>query len=1091
MSLAPIQGRLELPASLRDQLDGFRRRVWRVKTAETACAAAFGVTVAFLLMFGLDRVWDTPTWARLVLFLAAAAGCAYAPVALYRWVWSRRRPDQLARLLTRTHPRIGDQLLGVIELVRNELEQSRSRALCEAAVRQVADDAATRDFSDAVPNPRHRLWAGLLAVPAAGALVLGLAFPTAAGNALARVLAPWRAVPRYTFAAVAPLPDRLVVPHGESFTVSATIAESSPWKPVRGAVRLGDRAMIVAPLREGAYTFEIPPQIEPITLSLKVGDARQTVVVEPTLRPELTGVVADVSLPAYLGRPKPLKKDARGGSVAVVKGSGVTFSATASRPLAAAEVDGQSRTPHGATVASAPATVDGPRTVEFRWRDTLGLTGKEPFRLNVNGRDDEAPTLSCEDLPRQKVVIDTEQLSFKVRAQDDFGVKRVGIEWKGAPDPTIRKPAQGERVLGAGGADKDSLDLAGSFSARSLGIEPQAIALRVYAEDYLPGRPRVYSPTYHLYVLNAEQHAIWLTEQLSKWHRQSLEVRDRELQLHETNKQLRALAAEDLDRPENRKRIENQANAERANGRRLSGLVGSGEELVRQAMRNSEFGVGHLEKWAEMLQILKDISANRMPSVADLLKKAAQAPGLALNPPSNTGPTAGNIRAAGGGKPGTTAESNKPPTRVPTIVDRESTQQPPGKPADDKGDESPSKPKTPRLTLPETTLAGTPKKGPKPPETPAQENVDEALTKQADLLAEFDKIADELNKVLANLEGSTLVKRLKAASRVQQKIAGRIGDQVPDAFGVEVPKIPENPAQILGDLADQEGKQGQVVSVIMDDLQAYFERRQYLRFKAVLDEMKKDDVIGGLRQVGDDLKKENGVSIALCEFWSDALDRWAEDLVDPTGSGKCPGSKSKASLPPSLILEVLQILEGEINLREETRVAEQARPALESDEHGRQAGALAKTQRSLDRRVQAVVGKIRDLPDAETEFGYEINLLNEVSGVMGDAATILSRDETGRPAIAAETDAIELLLKSRRINPKGGGGGGPIPGGGGTGTTRDSALALIGGGVNDKEGREDHGIAQATGDSGPVLPEEYRSGLDEYFNRLERRPAGR
>jgi homoserine acetyltransferase len=29
----------------------------------------------------------------------------------------------------------------------------------------------------------------------------------------------------------------------------------------------------------------------------------------------------------------------------------------------------------------------------------------------------------------------------------------------------------------------------------------------------------------------------------------------------------------------------------------------------------------------------------------------------------------------------------------------------------------------------------------------------------------FDKIVDELNKVLANLEGSTLVKRLKAASR--------------------------------------------------------------------------------------------------------------------------------------------------------------------------------------------------------------------------------------------------------------------------------------------------------------------------------------
>ena len=49
--------------------------------------------------------------------------------------------------------------------------------------------------------------------------------------------------------------------------------------------------------------------------------------------------------------------------------------------------------------------------------------------------------------------------------------------------------------------------------------------------------------------------------------------------------------------------------------------------------------------------------------------------------------------------------------------------------------------------------------------TPAEDKVDQAVKEQKDLLAEFQKIADELNNVLANLEGSTLVKRLKAASR--------------------------------------------------------------------------------------------------------------------------------------------------------------------------------------------------------------------------------------------------------------------------------------------------------------------------------------
>ena len=89
---------------------------------------------------------------------------------------------------------------------------------------------------------------------------------------------------------------------------------------------------------------------------------------------------------------------------------------------------------------------------------------------------------------------------------------------------------------------------------------------------------------------------------------------------------------------------------------------------------------------------------------------------------------------------------------------------------------------------------------------------------------------------------------------------------------------------------------------------------------------------------------------------------------------------------------------------------------------------------------------------------------------MEEAAAILGRPETGSPAIAAETEAIELLLQSKRINPKGGGGGGSTPGGGGHGKTLDSALALFGGGVNDKEVREDRGVSQSTGESGRRCP---------------------
>ncbi len=306
----------------------------------------------------------------------------------------------------------------------------------------------------------------------------------------------------------------------------------------------------------------------------------------------------------------------------------------------------------------------------------------------------------------------------------------------------------------------------------------------------------------------------------------------------------------------------------------------SGEDLVQQAMRNPEFGVGHLEKWAEMLQILKDISANRMPSVADLLDQAARAPVTASNrSPKDQSPMAGQIRSSGSGSPSENKSEDKKTAAVPQLVDQESSQQP----RDDQAAEPPaSKASSGRLTLPQTTLVGSGKGN---GSCPTGQKVDEAVQKQQDLLAEFEKVADELNRILANLEGSTLVKRLKAASRLQYQIAGRIVDHVNDAFGRPPVQLGDRPAEVLARMAEEEVKASQNVSIIMDDMQSYFERRRFLRFKTVLDEMREKDVIGSLRLIGDDLKKESGLSIAQCEFWSDTLDRWAEDLVDPASGG--------------------------------------------------------------------------------------------------------------------------------------------------------------------------------------------------------------
>jgi len=486
------KSKLQLPGSLESQLLEFRRRVWTIKSIEAACGAVFGVVLGYLAVYVLDRLVDTPAAARLAIFCTALIGCAIAPLYLHKWIWRQRTLDQLARLISRRYPSLGDQMLGIIELVRSDFEQHRSLALCQAAIGQVATEASKRDFKDAVPRPRHRLWLAAAAIPVVAAIALLAIYPAAAMNAWLRFTAPWRPVERYTFANIEKLPEKLVIPHGEAVTIPVHLQKDSRWQPEQGKLQIGSgQPALTAPLKDGSYEFAVPPQIAASNMKLKIGDVRESVRLEPTLRPELAAVSASVKLPDYLERTKPVEKDARGGTVSLVKGSVATFKATANRNLKQATVDSQPAATSGSAISSSPQPIDASRKLVFQWQDEYGLTGLSPFTVAINARDDEAPSLASDGLPRQRVVLDSEVLKFQVQAQDDFGVKRVGIEWRALTETGISDKVLGERLLAAGGSEKETLELSGTFCANQLGIEPQSIAVRLFAEDYLPGRERV------------------------------------------------------------------------------------------------------------------------------------------------------------------------------------------------------------------------------------------------------------------------------------------------------------------------------------------------------------------------------------------------------------------------------------------------------------------------------------------------------------------------------------------------------------------------------------------------------------------------
>jgi hypothetical protein len=88
-----------------------------------------------------------------------------------------------------------------------------------------------RDFSQAVPQARHKHWAvasGAVVLLVTGAFVL---VNEAARNALLRWATPWQNVERFTFARIAALPDPWVVPYAEPVELGVMLARDSAWKP--------------------------------------------------------------------------------------------------------------------------------------------------------------------------------------------------------------------------------------------------------------------------------------------------------------------------------------------------------------------------------------------------------------------------------------------------------------------------------------------------------------------------------------------------------------------------------------------------------------------------------------------------------------------------------------------------------------------------------------------------------------------------------------------------------------------------------------------------------------------------------------------
>ena len=108
---------LALPDALQAKFRALERRLFIAETVAAISLVATSALAGFLVFFFVERLLNSPTWLRFFFAIATLSAATFA--AYYwasRWLLARRDLKQLAILVQNKHRRLGDRLLGIVEL---------------------------------------------------------------------------------------------------------------------------------------------------------------------------------------------------------------------------------------------------------------------------------------------------------------------------------------------------------------------------------------------------------------------------------------------------------------------------------------------------------------------------------------------------------------------------------------------------------------------------------------------------------------------------------------------------------------------------------------------------------------------------------------------------------------------------------------------------------------------------------------------------------------------------------------------------------------------------------------------------------------
>jgi len=1113
---------VDLPEGLRRQFEKVQQRLWRVETTAAVCGSAASLLFSWLAVFLSDRLWETPVWLRVFILLCGLGGAVAAMLGWARhWVWQRRDMRALASLVQQRYRRLGDRLLGIVELANEQQHLPNfSPALYHAAIGQVAEEAQKFDFRQSVNARPAKNFGWTTAGLALWLLAAALALPQASWNAFVRWIEPGANVQRYTLVVLDGFQQRLIVPHGEPFEISGTVRYRSFWKPVRVLAWFGREAKTQTAVRSGQVRVQIAGQVEEGVLKVQVGDALAQVAIVPNHRPSLQQLAASIQLPDYLRYPDQLQP-VPGGTFRVLEGSRVSFVGTVSRALAAASMQSTGQDPaalhvQGASFSSQPAGAAEAGELVFNWRDQLGLTNASPWRLVLQRESDQPPLPDLPDLPRTTDLLVTEVMSLRAEAQDDFGVRDLGVAWEVVSDTGQAGSMTTEIKSEMTSAQQKKVEDVFLWSPTLYHIPVDStVQLQGFAQDYFPKRERARTAPYVIRVLSQESHAEMLRQNLEALMAQIEDITRLQEKIVSDTRDVKE-SSTNLPGAQASARLTQSQDEQLQNAQHLAELSRQGENTVREAMKNSLIPEDTIRQWGQTVQQWRELSSQKMQEAARAMESAAQDAKTRPAPPS---------------PPSQNQASQSPPS--PNTASTQTNSQSPPSPSSPSQAQNSQSPPSQNPTSPQQNSQAppSPNTASQPPDAKAQEEdakrlereLAEAEKRAQEVLEALQKMEQKANQSLDQMQAFTLAERLRKVGNEEKGLGGQLTTNLADTIGLPPQDLPEKFQRLNTAFVKRQGGARDESAALQAEISRFFERTQKPNYGKVSQDMKEAHVSDELDRLGGLIQSNVTVQTSVdLTNWSGRFEKWADDLQPKTDSQGGQGGQGQPPLDLSKqLIALLRLREKESSLRDQTGVLEWSKDS--TPDYKEQAGSLAATQGNLGQAL-ALVHKATPVPALTPLFAQAASAMQEAQELLAKPQTDAVTAGTEAKSVDALSDLINLineqaqkaqqqqqqqqeqaggataeemafLTSMMRNGSRNGRPGMQPPGPGGTGRGN------FAGGTTDDAGRPVAGDAGGRNAAGRIInraagviqnsPAEFRDALENYFHNVEKPRNGR